>query len=119
MNGRAMPDLIQIDKELVRLAQSLGTAVDEYETVCREAAESRSEYDIAKARALLKAAGSSRELREAEATLLVGDQMLNCRIKENLMGALKERIRALQSVISVQQTRLRYLDEGETLGQRR
>lgn len=114
-----MPDLIQIDKELVRLSQSLGVAVDDYETVCREAANARSDYDIAKARALLKADGSSRELREAEATLLCKDEMVECRIKENLMGALKERIRALQSVISVQQTRLRYLDEGETLGQRK
>lgn len=114
-----MPDLIQIDKELVRLSQSLGAAVDDYETVCREAANARSDYDIAKARSLLKANGSSRELREAEATLLCKDEMLNCRIKENMMGALKERVRALQSVITVQQTRLKYLDEGETLGARR
>lgn len=114
-----MADLIQIDQELVRLAQALGTATDEYETVCREAATARSDYDIAKARALLRADGSSRELREAEATIATRDQMTECRIKENLMGALKERIRALQTAISVQQTRLRYLDEGETLGQRR
>ena len=113
-----MPDLIQIDKELVRLTQSLGTATEEYETVCREAANARSVYDVAKARALLKADGTSRELREAEATLLCQPEMLECRIKENLMAAFKERIRALQSAISVQQTRLRYLDEGETLGHR-
>lgn len=113
-----MPDLIQIDKELVRLTQALGTATDEYETLCREAAEARSTYDVAKAKALLRADGSSRELREAEATLLVQSEMLECRIKENLMGALKERVRALQSAISVQQSRLRYLDEGETLGHR-
>lgn len=113
-----MPDLIQIDKELVRLSQSLGTAVEQYETVCREAASARSQYDIAKAQALLRADGTSRELREAEATLLCQPEMIECRIKENLMGALKERIRALQSVITVQQTRLKYLDEGETLGQR-
>lgn len=111
-----MPDLIQIDKELVRLSQALASAVDEYETACKEAAEARSIYDVEKARALLKASGSSRELREAEATLSTEGAMTQCRIKENLMGALKERIRALQSVISVQQTRLRYLDEGETLG---
>lgn len=111
-----MPDLIQIDQELVRLAQSLGGAVDEYETVCRDAANARGEYDVAKARALLKADGSSRELREAEATILCKDAMMECRIKENLMGALKERIRALEAVITVQQTRLKYLDEGETLG---
>lgn len=114
-----MPDLIQIDHELVRLSQALGTAVDEYETVCKDAAEARSVYDIAKAKALLRADGSSRELREAEATIETQTQMTECRIKENLMGAVKERIRALQSVISVQQTRLRYLDEGETLGQKR
>lgn len=111
-----MPDLIQIDSELVRLSRSLAGAVDEYETVCREAANARCDYDVAKARALLKADGSSRELREAEATILCKDTMTDCRIKENLMGALKERVRALQSVISVQQTRLKYLDEGETLG---
>ena len=114
-----MSDLIQIDKELVRLSQALGTAVDDYETACREAANARSEYDIAKARALLRADGSSRELREAEATMLCQPEMTECRIKENMMAALKERIRALESVITVQQTRLRYLDEGETLGQRR
>lgn len=113
-----MNDLIQIDKELVRLSRGLEVAVNEYETTCKEAANARSDYDIAKARALLKANGSSRELREAEATLLIQNQMLECRIKENLMGALKERIRALQTTISVQQTRLRYLDEGETLGRR-
>jgi hypothetical protein len=112
-------DLIQIDQELVRLSQALGTAIDEYEAVCKQAAEARSAYDIERARALLKANGSSRELREAEATVLTKDQMTECRIKENLMGALKERIRALQSVISVQQTRLRYLDEGDTLGHKR
>lgn len=111
-----MADLILIDRELVRLSQALGTAVDEYETVSREAAEARSAYDLAKAKALLKADGSSRELREAEAVLLIKDEMLQCRIKENMMSALKERIRALQTVISVQQTRIRFLDEGETLG---
>lgn len=111
-----MPDLIQIDKELVRLSQALGDAVSEYEKASKEAAETRSAYDIEKAKALLRAVGSSRELREAEATIQTENQMTQCRIKENLMGALKERIRALQTVISVQQTRLRYLDEGETLG---
>ena len=111
-----MPDLIQIDKELVRLSQALGIAIEDYETACKEAAEARSAYDIEKAKALLRAVGSSRELREAEATIQTETQMTQCRIKENLMAATKERIRALQSVISVQQTRIRYLDEGETLG---
>lgn len=114
-----MSDLIQIDKELVRLCGGLEVAVDQYETVCKDAANARSDYDIAKARALLKANGSSRELREAEATLSIRTEMTECRIQENLMSALKERIRALQTTISVQQTRLRYLDEGETLGSHR
>jgi hypothetical protein len=84
-------DLIQIDKELVRLSQGLEVAVNEYESVCKEAANARSDYDVAKARALLKANGSSRELREAEATLSIKHEMTECRIKENLMSALKER----------------------------
>ena len=42
--------------------------------------------------------------------------MLEARIKENLMAALKERIRALETVLSVQQSRLKFLDEGEDFG---
>jgi hypothetical protein len=114
-----MADLISIDKELVRLSQALGTAIDSYETTCRAAADARGAYDIAKARALLKAAGSSRELRESEAILLCKDEMLECRIQENMQSALKERIHALQTVISVQQSRLKFLDEGETIGPRK
>jgi hypothetical protein len=106
-------DLISIDRELVRLSQALAKAVGEYEAVSRKAAEARSTYDIAKARALLKADGASRELRESEAILLCQSEMLEARIQENLQGALKERIRALEVVISVQQSRLKYLEEGE------
>jgi hypothetical protein len=103
-------DLISINAELERLTKALGEAVRQYEVVSREAAETRSAYDVAKAQCLLKAGGSSRELREAEAILSCKVEMLAARIAENMRDALRERVRAIQTIISVQQSRLRFYD---------
>jgi hypothetical protein len=106
-------DLIGIEKELQRLCSNLDQLTEEFQGLCRIAADARCDYDVAWARALLKQTqkGDTVKVRESEATLICEHQMREARIAESLRDAAKERIRALQSIISVHQSRLRYMDE--------
>ena len=114
-----MNDLISIEQELVRLARALGDLTDEYEGLCRHAADSRCDYDIAWAQALL---GFTHEepkatvaVRESMATQACQKQMREARVAEAIRDAAKERIRALEAQLTVHQSRLRWMDEGRRL----
>lgn len=111
-----MSDLIGIDAELTRLTKALREAVVGFEAAIKEAADRRSVYDVEWAKAMLKADGSSRELREAEATLVVKEYMRDARIAEATRDAFKERVRAIEAVITIQQSRLRFISETEPSG---
>jgi len=108
-----MSDLINIEKELVRLGGALDLLTTDFEGLCRRAADARSDYDIAWAKALLKSNGSAKDIRESEAVQVVETEMREARIAEAIRDAAKERIRALESLLTVHQSRLKWLDEGK------
>lgn len=111
-------DLTAIDAELNRLIRALRSAVGSFEGATRDAADKRSVYDLEKAKALIKTATSDETmpLRQARATLMVEQFMREARIAEAMREAYKERIRAIEAVISIQQSKLRFLNETEPSG---
>lgn len=112
-----MSDLINIERELTRLAANLDQLTEDFQGLCRVAADARTDYDLAWAKELLrvhgKEEGSTQKVKEAVATQVCADQMREARIAEAIRDATKERIRALESLLTVHQSRLKWLDEGK------
>jgi hypothetical protein len=104
-------DLINIERELTRLCSALDQLTEEFQGLCRTAADARTDYDQEWAKALLRADEGTQKVKEAEATRACERYMREARIAEAIRDGAKERIRALQSIISVHQSRLRWLDE--------
>jgi hypothetical protein len=106
-----MSELITINNELSRLITALRTAVVGFESAVRDAADKRTTYDVEYAKAYLSVAEGTQKQREAEAVLIVQESMRDARIAEAVRDAFKERLRAIESTISVQQSRLKHLEE--------
>jgi len=106
-----MSELITINNELSRLITALRTAVVGYETAVKDAAEKRTTYDVEWAKAFLSVGDGTQKHRESEATLIVAAPMREARIAEATRDAFKERLRAIETTISVQQSRLKHLEE--------
>lgn len=104
-----MSDVAKINHELADLSKKLALASNEYSDACKNAATLRSDYDVAKAKAMLKSALKTATERQAEATITCENAMREARISEAMRGALKERIRALESVLNAAQTRASFL----------
>jgi hypothetical protein len=51
-----MSDVAKINQELLDYSKKLATASNEYSEACQKAASLRSDYDVAKAKAMLKSA---------------------------------------------------------------
>ncbi len=108
-----MAELIRINNELTRLSKSLALAVGQFEVAIKEAAEKRTDRDVRWAQELLKADGKTVAERESEVMIICQSFVRECRIAEAMRDGLKERIRAIESVISVQQSQLRHFEESE------
>lgn len=108
-----MSDLINIERELVRLATNLDQLTDEFQGLCRVAADARTDYDQEWAKALLRADTGTQKIKEAEATRACERYMREARIAEAIRDSAKERIRAIESLLTVHQSRLKWLDEGK------
>lgn len=108
-------ELISIDKELQRLCKLLAEGVNEFSDLIIDAADKRTVYDTEYAKAVLQTDGSTREKREAEALSICQGFMRDARIAEAMRDAMKERIRALATVLSVQQSRLKHFEESERI----
>lgn len=104
-------DLITINEELSRLITALRTAVVGYEKSIKDAAEKRTIYDVAWAKAYLSQGEGTQKQRESEAVLIVEGFMRDARIAEATRDAFRERLRAIEATISVQQSRLKHLEE--------
>ena len=111
-----MADLVPIAKELNRLSQALRVAVAGFEDAIKEAADARTTYDTEYAKALLSQTEGTVKEKEAEAVLIVKDLMRAARIAEAQRDAYKERIKAIQAVLSVQQSLLRHFEEANPSG---
>jgi hypothetical protein len=109
-------DLISIAEELNRLSGALRTAIVGFEASIKESADARTTYDVEWAKALLSQAEGTVKEKEAEATLIVKDLMRTARIAEANRDAYKERIRAIEAILSVQQSLLRHLEETKPSG---
>lgn len=98
----------------MRLSKALAEAVNDFAETAREAAEKRSAYDVLWAQAILQTPDdATQKVKEALAIKTCAVEMTQARIAEANRDALKERIRALETVLSVQQSRLRYLETTE------
>jgi len=104
-----MADVAKINQELTEFSRKLAVASNEYTEACLEAAIKRSDYDVAKAKAMLKSEGKTVSDRESEVTIVCETVMREARISESTRDALKERIGALQSVLNATQTRAAFL----------
>lgn len=104
-----MSDIAKINQELTDLSRKLALASNEYTEACLDAAIKRSDYDVGRAKGLLKSEGKRVIDRESEATVICETVMRDARIAEAVRDALKERIRALQSVLNATQTRAAFL----------
>lgn len=111
-----MSDLINIENELVRLAKNLDSLTEEFQGLCRVAADSRTDYDLAWAKELLRindTEDATQKVKESMATQICAKLMREARVAEAIRDAAKERIRAIESLLTVHQSRLRWLDEGK------
>lgn len=104
-------DLIPINQELDRLVAALRVALVGYEKAVKEAADKRTTYDVEWAKAYLSQAEGTQKQRESEAVLIVESFMREARIAEATRDAFKERLRAIETTITIQQSRLRHLEE--------
>lgn len=104
-----MSDVAKINQELSSLSKKLALCSGEYSEACEKAANLRSTYDVAKARAMLKSTLKTATERRAEATIICEAEMREARISEALRDATKERLRALESVLNATQTRAAFL----------
>lgn len=104
-------DLIPINEELSRLITALRTAVVGFERAVKDAADKRTTYDVEWAKAFLSIGEGTQKHRESEAVLIVETFMREARIAEATRDAFKERLRAIESTITVQQSRLKHLEE--------
>lgn len=102
-------DIAKISTELKRLSRRLAVTSNEFNKACRQAANSRSDYDIAKAKAMLKSGLKTATERQSEATIICEQEMRTARIDEAMRDATKERLRALESVLNATQTRASFL----------
>ena len=107
-------DLITINEELTRLIGALRTAINGFETAIKDAAEKRTQYDVEWAKALLSIGEGTQKVKEAEATLIVQSFMREARIAEATRDAFKERVRAIETTITVQQSRLKFITDTES-----
>jgi hypothetical protein len=104
-------DVARINDELRKYSQRLAIAVNEYVTACQDAANKRTDYDVLWAKELLKVKGKTVGERNAQVTIICESAMREARIAEGMQSALKERIRALESVLNATQTRASFLKE--------
>lgn len=104
-----MSDQAKINQELLDYSKKLAIASNEYTDACLQAAIKRSDYDVEWAKGMLKVEGKTVSDREAEATIICEYVMREARIAESMRDGLKERIRALQSVLNATQTRAAFL----------
>lgn len=102
-------DIAKINQELSRLSKKLAITSNYYGKTSRKAADDRSTYDVAKAKAMLKSELKTAADRQAEATITCEPEMRAARISEAMRDAAKERLRALESVLNATQSRASFL----------
>ncbi|MGI8655435.1 MAG: hypothetical protein ACR2LC_09475 [Pyrinomonadaceae bacterium] len=100
-----MSDVNKINNDLLGLTKKLAESSNEYQDLLLDAVMKRNDYDVAKAKAFLKAEGKNVEEKKAIALLACETEMREARIAEAMLEGMKARLRALADSLSATQTR--------------
>jgi hypothetical protein len=104
-----MDEIGELNRRLDKHSHMLLNDSREYARLAREAVDARNAYDLAKARSLLKIKDGTVIEKSAQATLECEPQMIDARIAEAHLDALKMRLRAVSDSLSAVQTKARLL----------
>ena len=100
-----MSEINAISASLTKTSRRLAVASNLCSRACRAAAESRTDYDLAWAEALLTAKGDTVDERRASTTIACKDVMRKARLDEAVRDALKARVRTLESILTATQSK--------------
>lgn len=104
-----MSEIEELNRRLDEHSQMLLKDSLEYARLASQAVNARNAYDLAKARALLKAKDGTVAEKAAQAQLECEPQMIDARIAEAHLDAMKMRLRAVSDSLSAVQTKARLL----------
>lgn len=104
-----MSEVDELNRRLDEHSNILLTDSREYARLAADAVTKRNAYDLAKARALLKIKDGTVIEKTAQATLECELQMVEARIAEAHMDAMKMRLKAVSDSLSAVQTKARLL----------
>lgn len=108
-----MDDIAELNRRLDEHSSMLLKDSVEYARLAREAVDARNAYDLAKAKAQLKVAVEHKEWKvdaqKAQAMIDCNSQMIDARIAEAHLDAMKMRLKAVSESLSAVQTKARLL----------
>lgn len=104
-----MDEISELNQRLEEHSKMLLNDSREYAKIAREAVEARNAYDLARAKALITIKEGTVDIKKAQATLLCEPQMLDARIKEAHLEALKMRLRSVADSLSAVQSQCKLL----------
>lgn len=104
-----MGEVEELNRRLDEHSQMLLTDSREYARLASDAVTKRNTYDLAKARALLKIKDGTVAEKAAQAALECEPQMIEARIAEAHLDAMKMRLKAVSDSLSAVQTKARLL----------
>lgn len=104
--------LQEMDTELLTWMREYDTRSNEYRQIGDEATQKRDFYDLAKARAMLKAPSNyTVDMKKAHVKEVCQRESTECHIAESTRDWYKERLRALAGLLNAAQSRARLISE--------
>jgi hypothetical protein len=104
-----MDEVTELNRRLDEHSNMLLADSREYARLAADAVTKRNAYDLAKARALLRAKDGTIPEKAAQVTLECEPQMMEARIAEAHLDAMKMRLKAVSDSLSAVQTKARLL----------
>lgn len=104
-----MDEVAELNRRLDEHSEMLLRDSREYASLARKAVDARNTYDLAKSRALLKIKDGTVAEKAAQAQLECEPQMVEARIAEAHLDALKMRLKAVSDSLPAVQTKARLL----------
>jgi hypothetical protein len=100
-----------IEAEISRIAHLLEARTETYADYASQAAEAEHAYRVGYAKAVLLSQQSTVAMREADATVQVGELLRQRRQREAVADATKESLRSFRDQLSAMQSLLRAVKE--------